>query len=124
MNSAWEIEVNKAEERLRKAMIASDVDELNELLSPSLVFTNHLGQVMSKFDDIEGHKAGDLKIDNILLSEQLTKCIDELVLVSAYAEISGSYKGSLANGNFRFTRLWGNENGTWQVIVGHSSLVA
>ena len=90
MNSAWEIEVNKAEERLRKAMIASDVDELNELLSPSLVFTNHLGQVMSKFDDIEGHKAGDLKIDNILLSEQLTKCIDELVLVSAYAEISGN----------------------------------
>jgi len=124
MNSNWEMEVAKAEERLRNAMIESDIPILDKLLSPCLVFTNHLGLVMSKSDDIEGHKAGDLKIEDIVLSDQIIKRIDGLVLVSVHAEITGSYKGSTANGNFRFTRLWNNENSNWKVIVGHSCLVA
>ncbi len=124
MDLTWKKEITAAEERLRKAMISSDINELDKLLSPSLVFTNHLGQVMSKSDDIEGHKAGNLKIDNIMLSEQTLKPIDGLVFVSVHAEITGSYKGSPANGNFRFTRLWGNENSNWQVVIGHSCLVA
>ena len=124
MNNARESEIIKAEEKLRMAMVSSDVGVLDELLSPSLIFTNHLGQVISKSDDLEGHKQRDLVIENLKLSEQQIKLVGELAIVTVLAIISGSYKGSPANGNFRFTRVWANENGAWQVVAGHSSIVA
>lgn len=124
MSNTKESEIIGAEEKLRKAMVSSDVAALDNLLSTKLLFTNHLGQVISKPDDLEGHSSGDLKIENLELSEQQISYASELAIVSVHAKISGSYKGSPANGNFRFTRVWENENGTWKVIVGHSSIVA
>lgn len=124
MNNINENEIIKAEEKLREAMASSNVDVLNELLSPDLIFTNHLGQVISKSNDLEGHKKGDLKIEELKLSEQQIKFVDKLAIVSVLAKISGSYKGSPANGDFRFTRVWANKNGSWQVVAGHSSIVA
>jgi hypothetical protein len=52
------------EERLRFAMCNSDIDELDNLLADNLIFTNHLGQVVSKTEDLESHRK------RILLSAQ------------------------------------------------------
>lgn len=41
------------EERLRLAMLNSDVAELDELISSDLLFTNHIGVLISKEDDIK-----------------------------------------------------------------------
>ena len=124
MNSTKKGEIIEAEEKLRKAMASSDIAALDKLLSTKLIFTNHLGQVISKPDDLEGHSSGDLKIQTLQLSEQVISFASELAIVSVHAKISGSYKGSPANGNFRFTRVWENKNRVWQVIAGHSSIVA
>ena len=124
MSKTKESEIIGVEEKLRKAMLSSDVAALDRLLSTKLIFTNHLGQVISKSDDIESHSNGDLKIESLELSEQRISYASELAIVSVHAKISGSFKGSPANGNFRFTRVWKNENGVWKVIAGHSSIVA
>lgn len=124
MSSATENEIIEVEEKLRRAMTSSNIAALDKLLSTKLLFTNHLGQVISKADDIKGHSSGDLKIENLELSERQISFASELAIVSVHAKISGSYKGAPANGNFRFTRIWKNENSAWQVIVGHSSIVA
>jgi hypothetical protein len=39
-------EIFAVEEKLRLAMLNSDVEALDELLSSELIFTNHLGQVL------------------------------------------------------------------------------
>jgi hypothetical protein len=41
-------DIQTLEERLRIAMLNSDVDALDELLSEELLFTNHLGIIVSK----------------------------------------------------------------------------
>ena len=43
MNRAVESEVLEAEDLLRGAMLRSDVEALDALLAPELLFTNHLG---------------------------------------------------------------------------------
>lgn len=123
MDKIRENEIIKVEEKLRNAMLSSDVAILDELLSPNLIFTNHLGQIISKTDDLEGHEKGDFKIENLKLFEQQIKLVGEVAIVSVLAEILGKYKGSPANGNFRFTRVWTDVSGTWQVVVGHSSML-
>ena len=53
-------------------MSTSDVAMLDRLLSPDLIFTNHLGQVISKSQDIELHKSGLLKIGSLETLEEIS----------------------------------------------------
>jgi ketosteroid isomerase-like protein len=124
MDSALKNEIIEAECNLKLAMISSDVGALNHLLSNDLVFTNHLGEILSKSDDIAAHKKGDFKISSLSLSEQVIKSSGDVVIVSAHAKIVGSYKGEPTSGNFRFTRVWEKFNSKWQVVAGHASIVA
>ena len=124
MNSTLKNKIIAAEDSLRLAMISSDIEALNQLLSKDLVFTNHMGQILSKSDDIAAHKQGDFKISALSLSEQIIKASGDVVIVSAHAKIVGSYQGEPSSGNFRFTRVWEIFDGKWQVIAGHASIVA
>ncbi len=45
-------EIIEIEERLRKAMLNSDVAELDTLIAPELIFTSYLGQLVSKQQDL------------------------------------------------------------------------
>jgi len=124
MDSVLRNEIETVEDRLKLAMISSDIIALDQLLANNLVFTSHLGQVLSKSDDIAAHKKGDFIINGLSLSEQIIKTAGDLVIVSAHTKIAGSYKDEPANGNFRFTRVWQKLDSTWQVIAGHASIVA
>ncbi len=113
------------EERLRQAMAASDIAELDHLIADELVFTSHTGIVISKQDDLEMHSSGKLKIDSISLSEQNMLPHENIAIVTAKAKISGSYDGFPANGIFRFTRVWKRRSeNEWEVIAGHACAVA
>ena len=124
VDSAFKKEIVEAEESLKLAMISSDIEVLNQLLSKDLIFTNHMGQILSKNDDLAAHKKGDFKISDLSLSDQIIKISGDVVIVSAHAKIVGSYKGEATSGNFRFTRVWEKLDSKWQVLAGHASIVA
>lgn len=62
MNHSIKTQILEAEERLRLAILSSDVNTLDELLAPELIFTNHLGQVLGKQDDLDAHQSGTLRV--------------------------------------------------------------
>ena len=124
-NPSIETEIIDAEERLRLGMLRSDVDTLDELLASNLIFTNHLGQVLSKQDDLTAHRSGKLAIRELIPSEQHIQYSGEVAIVSVRMRLSGSYNGVESSGDFRFTRIWQRSSGgTWQVAAAHSSIVA
>jgi len=123
MKSSTEHVILAQEEKLRTAMLQSNVHVLDQLLSPKLVFTNHFGQVMSKEDDLQAHQSGKLKIDEITLSEQVVQNIGDVICVNTRAVITGSYDGLASKSDFRFTRIWAKTNNAWQVAFAHSSLI-
>ena len=125
MDNAVETQIAEAEERLRQAMLGSDVAALDELLGPELVFTNHLGQVLGKADDLDAHRSGIVKIDELELSDQRVIGQGNVAVVSVQVRLSGSYAGARAEGLFRFTRVWAQgTDGAWRVIAGHSTIIA
>jgi len=124
MAESIEVEIIEYEERLKQAMVDSNLSELDELISEELVFTNHLGGVMTKADDLGAHQSGVLKISQMQLSDQKIFIRDKLVIVSVKAKITGSFSGVESENIFRFTRIWIKESDErWQVIAGHSCLV-
>jgi ketosteroid isomerase-like protein len=113
------------EERLRLAMLASDVSVLDELLAPEIIITSHLGELLSKQDDLAAHKSAAFEINELKPSEQHIKIYGEVAIVSVRMQLSGSYKGSLANGDFRYTRVWTvSKRGNWQIVAAHIGMVA
>ncbi len=116
-------QIQSLEEKLRVAMLNSDVNELDELLSQKLLFTDHLGHLVTKDEDLESHKNKVFSFEFIELSESKIITLECSSIVSTKANIKGFYNGFEANGEFRFTRVWSNESGAWQVIAGHSSLI-
>ena len=118
-------QVVQLEARLRQAMLASDVRELNELLSDDLMFTNHLGQLISKADDVDGHARGLVNINAVSPSDQRIQLHGKVAIVSVLVHLAGSYHGSPGQGDFRFTRVWRQTDaGRWQVVAGHACVVA
>ncbi len=124
MNQSTELQIEECESRLKQAMLQSDISVLDELLAADLVFTNHLGQRMTKQDDIAAHKSGMLKIDEVTLSQPEVKIYADVAIVSVQTHISGSFAEKKSENDFRFTRVWHRTaDKNWQVVVGHSSII-
>jgi ketosteroid isomerase-like protein len=114
-----------AEENLRLAMLDSDLKVLDELLAPELIFTDHLGQLVGKQADLEGHKSGVLKLESLAPDDRHILVKNNVAIVSVRMQLSGSYNGTPTSGNFRFTRVWAQSSaGTWQIIAAHSGIIA
>jgi hypothetical protein len=120
-----EAEILRVEGELEAAMLTSDVAILERLLSPKLIFTNHLGQRLFKDDDLEAHRSRALRINYMIRSEQDLLLLDGAAVVSVRTKIGGTYAGASADGVFRFTRVWalGVDGAHWQVVAAHSTLV-
>jgi hypothetical protein len=113
-----------AEERLRAAMLASDAAALDELISPALMFTNHLGQVFGKQDDIALHRSGVLRFLRMDPSESQLKIYAKLCIVSVRIAVAGTFGGAAFEADLRYTRVWHlSEKGHRQIVAGHSSAV-
>lgn len=124
MNQTVETQIADAEDRLRAAMLCSDVVALDELLAPELIFTNHLGQLLGKEDDLAAHRLGVLKVTDLKHSEQYVRVYGRVAIVSVRMQLSGTYEGSPADGDFRFTRVWAlSAHKTWHVIAAHAGSV-
>jgi ketosteroid isomerase-like protein len=126
MNSSLASQILEAEEQLRQAMLASDVAVLEALLSSNLLFTNHLGQRISKEADLAAHRSGELKIKQLAPSAPAIQVVsDTVAVVSVRVCMDGTYAGRPAGGDFMFTRVWARTDaGSWQVAAAHAGLVA
>lgn len=125
MNKTVETQIIKVEERLRLAMIPSDVSTLNELLAPEIIITSHLGELLGKQDDLAAHESGLISINELKPSEQHIQIHGEVAIVSVRMQLSGSYNNKSTNGDFRFTRVWAtSSSGTWHIIAAHISILS
>ena len=112
------------EEWLRLAMLASDVVALNALLASGLLFTNHMGQLLGKGEDLAAYESGLLKLHELTPSEQHVQIHNGVAVVSVRMQLSGTYAGQPANGDFRFTRVWARSaDGVLQVVAAHAGMV-
>ncbi|MBI1754200.1 MAG: nuclear transport factor 2 family protein [Acidobacteria bacterium] len=122
MTHPLEAQILDLEERLCRAMLTSDVRALDELISPDLIFTSHLGQVVGKVEDLELHRSGLLRFQTLRPAEQRIHLEADLAVVSVRMKVSGVFGTSPFAEDLRFTRIWRQSApGAWQIVAGHSS---
>jgi ketosteroid isomerase-like protein len=117
-------EVLALEERLRIAMLAADCDALDQLISSDLIFTDHLGRVFGKEDDLGVHRSGMLKFNLLQPSEMKVSASPQLAVVSVRMKVTGTYDGGPFAADLRYTRVWHfSPSAGWEILAGHSSQV-
>jgi hypothetical protein len=116
--------IAELEDRLLLAMRLHDTAVLDELLADELLFTDHLGRVVTKEWDLAEHRSGRMTIDVLIPSERVIRSFPPAVVVSVRLTIGGTYDGARFDGDLRFTRLWMERDGRWQVVGGASTVVA
>lgn len=112
------------EEKLHIAMLNSDVNTLDKLISDDLIFTGPNGELASKQMDLDCHKSGIQKMTELKLLEQKIKIYDNFAIVFTKMQIEGSFNGINIDGNYSYTRIWSNNTGNWQIVGGHVSKTA
>jgi ketosteroid isomerase-like protein len=112
------------EEKLRQAMLTSDVHTLDQLIADDLAFTAPNGAVISKQMDIESHRSGETKFTSIEIREQQAHDYGACIVVMVRAELSGSFNEQAFSGIYCYTRVWMKRQEQWQIIAGHASLTA
>jgi hypothetical protein len=118
-------QIKGLERRLLDAMRTSALEELDALLADDLLFTDHLGALWGKQDDLMAHRSGVIHIRALSASQERIPVLDGAAVVSVLLEISGTFAGEEASGTFRFTRVWSpTASGKWQAVVAQATLVA
>ncbi|MEM8544832.1 MAG: nuclear transport factor 2 family protein [Cyanobacteria bacterium P01_H01_bin.119] len=120
-----ENQITLLEERLRQAMLSSDVAELEVLIAPELIFTNYAGQLVSKQEDLDMHRSGILKLTTLEPSTPRYQKHPGVSVVSVQMHLIGHYGDAPIDQQMRFTRVWATSSeGRIQVVAGHASLIS
>lgn len=122
MSQITETQITALEERLRQAMLDSDVAVLDELIADELLFTNHLGAIITKPQDLANFESRALQLTELVPSEKRIQIHPEFAVVSVLMHLSGSFQGTPIDANIRYTRVWAmSADGTMLIVAGHAS---
>lgn len=113
-----EAQILRLEDRLRAAMLRSDVDELDELIDDRLVFVGPDGLVYGKEDDLALHRSGEQRLRRLELREFGIEVHAGSAVVATVTDLEGSFRGHGFAGRYRYLRVWSRSGLDWRVIAG------
>ena len=80
--------------------------------------------MFSKEDELGLHRSGVLAFHALEPSDPDLRGDDQCIVVSVRMKVSGTYGGLEFRSDLRYTRVWrSSPDGTWQLVVAHSSSV-
>lgn len=116
--SAIEVEIRQLEERLRQAMLKSDVAELDALIDDRLLFIGPDGAVYSKKDDTELYRSGAQRMARMEVKQLRIEIHPSAVIVVVLANMAGVVSGHAFEGGFGYMRTWAPTTVGWRVVAG------
>jgi hypothetical protein len=103
------------------AMSQGDVGTLNALISDDLVYTHSSARLDTKQSLIENMQTGKTVYTAVVPSDVRAQDCGDAVVVTGVARISVNSGGNAMNFGVRFTDVWVNKGGNWQMIAWQST---
>jgi ketosteroid isomerase-like protein len=118
-------ELARLEEEWMARMQARDMDRLEELVAPGFRFTAlHLNpEPMTREQWMGAARDGYTILSFAFEHMDIDVFGDTGVIHARYSQVA-SYEHTPLSNVFRLTDVWAREDGTWRVVVRHSSILA
>jgi ketosteroid isomerase-like protein len=107
------------------AFMRNDTDGLAKIWSDDFVVTNPFNQFVTKQQVLALVKNGTLAFKSYSRNIQYVKIYGDTVIVAGAETCVWGGKIPLAGqlSNLRFTQVWRNQNGRWQEVARHASII-
>ena len=116
-------EIAQLENRLRTAMLTSDIEELDALIDDRLLFVGPDTRLYRKADDLELHRSGVQKITRLDFEDVLIELHGKTAITMVVAYLAGVFKGQGFEGRYRYSRTWVQGDAGWRVVSGSVCLL-
>ena len=103
------------------AMVALDVEKLNQILSDDLIYTHSSAKVDSKASLMEAMTSGANAYTALDPSDMVARDLGDYVMVNGAAAMTVSLSGRPTSFRVRFLDLWANQGGVWRMIAWQST---
>jgi ketosteroid isomerase-like protein len=119
---ALESKILGLESEWNTAYKRSDVSAMNKLLADNFIITVEDGSTFSKPGYIAHNGNSSVRVVISDMSNLKVRMNGNTAVVTGAYHEKGVDKGKVYEYYDRFTDVWMNSNGTWQIIVSHYSL--
>jgi ketosteroid isomerase-like protein len=109
--------------RRMEAMARQDIRTLGELLSDDLVYTHSSARLDTKQSLIGAMEAGKTVYSAVVPSDVKAQEYGDTVVLTGAARISVNSGGNAMNFGVRFTDVYVNRGGRWQMVVWQSTRI-
>jgi hypothetical protein len=103
------------------AMAAKDVAALTDILSDELIYTHSSARVDTKQSLIGAMQSGATVYTSVEPSEVVAQDLGEAVVLTGVAAISVNSGGKPNSFRVRFTDVYANKGGRWQMVTWQST---
>jgi hypothetical protein len=103
------------------AMSQGDVGTLNALIADELVYTHSSARLDTKQSLIENMQTGKTRYTAVVPSDVKAQDYGDTVVLTGVARISVNSGGNAMNFGVRFTDVWANKGGNWQMVAWQST---
>ena len=118
------MQIQQYEERLRVAMLQSDVAALDELIDDDLLFVGLGGEIHTKEDDLQQHRSGAQRMSHADWLAVEVRHYGAVCITVVTAQLSGTFVAQPFSGQFRYIRTWAERESAWRVVAGSVSVIA
>lgn len=120
MNTIEKNSIEELENQLLDAMLNANVETLNRLIHPDLLFNSAMRQTITKEMDLESYLSGLMIVNSITASHQQINIIEDTAVVAVTIDINAKYGVQDISGKVRFLRVWKKIESRYQIIAGSS----
>ena len=122
---ALEQKAARFEHEWARASVKGDAAAIERLEAPDFTFTDSNGNVTGRADDIKDLKTGNFRAEAIDLNGLKVRVYGNAAVITGRATLKNcKWHGKDISGDYRFTDVWANANGNWQIVASQSAAVA
>ena len=103
------------------AMAQKDVATLNRLIADDLIYTHSSARLDTKKSLIEAMESGATVYTSVEPSEVVAQDLGDAVVLTGVAAISVNSGGKANSFRVRFTDVYADRNGQWQMVTWQST---
>jgi hypothetical protein len=112
------------EESLAAAWVEGDRPFIEQILADDWSVTDLTGRVLTKAEVLEeAFGSKDRKIVSMRIDEISVRAFEAWAIVTGRTHAAGEYQGEVAEVTLRFTDVFANRDGNWQVVASQATLI-
>jgi len=117
-------ELTRIEQRIVKAWLQGDRKTIDSILASDRSVIDLTGRVLTKAQVLQELGSGERKIESGSVDDLNVRTFGNIAIVTGRSVLAGTYEGKRVSVVQRFTDVFANRNGHWQVVASQGTQVA